>query len=434
MKKKILLIIGLLVIIGVAFVGYRNFSTGRDGIAPSSSGMVGENVVERGRYLATAADCVACHSQEGSEPFSGGHALETPFGKITGGNITPDVETGIGGWSDQDFLNAVKHGRAKGGKFLYPAMPYPNFAKASDEDILAIKAYLDTLPPVKKDSAKNELTFPFNIRPLVMGWNTLFLDKNGFTPDTDQSNEWNRGAYLVEGLAHCGMCHTPKNILGADKKEQAFQGEILQGWYAPEITGNTYSGLGGWDKDDVVEYLKTGGSKHAFAAGPMGEAIEKSLQHLNHEDLRAMVTYLQDQKGSSHKEPVTKIDKNHAMMHEGEKIYSAHCSACHGVEGEGTYGIAPSFEASSAIRAPEVINLVSAVLNGTRAIDTDQKPTAPAMPSFRHTLSDDEIAATLTYIRNSWGNHAVAVNAEDIAHLRKNSENEWLKTQKMNTQ
>lgn len=422
MKRKILIAIGLIIVVGLGVVGYANFGSGRDGIAPKSAGDVGQSKVERGAYLATAADCVACHSKKGSEPFSGGEPLVTPFGKITAGNITPDKETGIGGWTDQDFINAVKHGRSKGGKFLYPAMPYPNFAKASDEDVLAIKAYLDTLPPVKKAAPVNELAFPFNIRLLVTGWNTLFLHKDGFKPDPEQTDEWNRGAYLVQGFAHCGMCHTPKNILGADKTDKAYQGAVLQGWYAPELTANQYSGIGGWDKNDVVEYLKTGSSKHAFASGPMAEAIEESLQHLNREDLAAMVTYLQSRTGSDRKAPAKPIAENDAKMQEGEKIFSAHCSACHGVNGEGTNGIAPSFAASSAVRSPDFINLVTAVLDGTRAVATDAKPTAPAMPSFRHTLSDDEIASVLTYIRNSWNNRAEIVSAGTVAEQRKDSQ------------
>lgn len=418
MKRNLLVGIGVIIIFGAIFIGVKNFGSGRDGVAPQSLGKISSDKVGRGKYLAQVADCVACHTQKGGALFAGGAPLSTPFGTISGGNITPDRETGIGTWTDQDFLNAVKQGRAKSGRFLYPAMPYPNFAKASDDDILAIKAYLDTVPAIKQKNNSNRLIFPFNIRLLVLGWNTLFFDKDGFQPDPSKSDEWNRGAYLTEALAHCGMCHTPKNMLGADKADEAFQGALLGGWYAPELTSSKYSGIGSWTQKQGVEYLQSGSTRHAFASGPMAEAIDNSLQHLNDEDLAAIIAYLQSQPGSNNKAPEKPLEATMPIMMDGSKLFSSHCSACHGIQGEGTYGIAPAFSGSSAINTRDPINLVTTILDGGRTVATHKKVTASAMPSFRQMLSDEEIASVITYIRNSWGNSGDVVTAATVSNLR----------------
>lgn len=417
MFKKIILFLLLIIIIGVGYVTYANFHAGKTAIAPASLGTVPDNKVERGKYLAQVGDCMACHTREDGKPFAGGIPLETPFGKITPTNITPDVNEGIGGWTDSEFINAVKYGRAPGGRILYPAMPYSNFAKVSDEDILAIKAYLDSVEPATQDNPPTSLPFPFNIRPIVLGWNSLFLDKDGYQIDEKQSDEWNRGAYLVNGLAHCGMCHTPKNMLGADEKSKSFQGAVLQGWYAPEITSNEVVGIGKWSIDNTVAYLKTGSNARAFASGPMGEAIDHSLQYLNDQDLKAMVVYLKTVPGSSTKAPNVTIDA--ASMKRGEDIFSARCSACHGVDADGTAGIAPAFANSSSVRSLNLTNQISAVLNGTRTVATNANPTAAAMPSFGVILNDGDIASVLNYLRNSHGNSAAPISTDDVAKLRK---------------
>ncbi|WP_295914630.1 cytochrome c [uncultured Bartonella sp.] len=419
MKRYFLFASIFFIVILLSIVGYINLRPAINGVAPLSLSGIKRTEIERGAYLARIGDCVACHSKKGKADFSGGEPLLTPFGKITAGNITPDRQTGIGDWSDQDFINAVKYGRSRGGKFLYPAMPYPNFAQASNEDILAIKAYLFTLPPVKASLPKNELKFPFNIRFLVIGWNTLFFKKDGFVPDRQQTDEWNRGAYLVEGLGHCGMCHTPKNIFGADKLDKLYQGAVLQGWYAPEITSDSANGVGAWKNEEVVQYLKTGNNAHAFATGPMGAAVSNSLQHVDEKDLQAIATYLKSVPGSGEIGVKKAMAPDSPELQKGALIFSAHCSACHGVQGEGTKNIAPAFLKPSSIDVRNLTNPVMAVLNGNRATATEKHPTAPTMPSFRNSLSDEDIAAVLNYIRNSWGNSATPIGKDVVFEARK---------------
>ena len=256
--------------------------------------------IERGRYLTVAGDCASCHTVPGSgQPFAGGRPIETPFGVVVGANITPDRETGIGAWSDEVFLSALREGKGHEGLLLYPAMPYPYYTKVTERDALAIRAYLNTVRPVRNAVVSNKLPFPFDVREEMTVWNSLYFKGGEFKPDPAKSAEWNRGAYLVEGLGHCGACHTPKSTLGGDDQAHALQGYALQGWFAPNITNDSERGLGGWSVADIVSYLKAGHNAVTAATGIMAEEISLSSSHMTDADLRAIATYLKDLPGQT---------------------------------------------------------------------------------------------------------------------------------------
>nr|WP_254701485.1 cytochrome c [Neorhizobium galegae] len=257
----------------------------------------------RGRYQAILGDCSACHTAPGAKPLSGGLPLETPFGQIIPPNITPDKATGIGNWTEADFRSALKTGVGHDGKRLYPAMPYPAYTRMTDRDIGNLWSYLRTVDPVFNPVESNQLPFPFNIRLSMMGWNMLNFTSGEFRPDPSKSAEWNRGAYIVQGPGHCGTCHSPKTALGADETSEALQGGSLQGWYAPNITGNSYIGIGSWSEDEIVRYLKTGTNGHTIASGPMAEAIQASTSLMTDEDVHAIATYLKSTEGGPTQKP-----------------------------------------------------------------------------------------------------------------------------------
>jgi mono/diheme cytochrome c family protein len=374
-------------------------------------------VIEHGRYMATAADCAACHTATGGQPFAGGGALETPFGILVAPNITPDVETGIGGWTDDQFVEAVRTGIGHGGIHLYPAMPYTYYTKMTREDVIAIRAYLDTVQPVRNLVQANQLPFPFNQREVMVGWNELYFRPGEFKPDPGKSAEWNRGAYLVEGVEHCGLCHTPKNAMGGDENSQAMQGSVLQNWYAPNLTGNRRIGVGDWTVEDIALYLKTGRNSYEIAAGPMADAVTHSTSHLIDADLRAIAVYLKDLPpgGSEATQPVSAQDP---AMQRGQAIYNERCAACHTVAGVGIVGLFPRLSGAPLAQQSQATSLIRVVLEGSRAVATDGAPTGPAMPSFAWQLSDADVAAVVTYIRNAWGNAAAAVSASEVANMR----------------
>ncbi len=372
--------------------------------------------IERGRYLAVAGDCAGCHTLAGSgHDFAGGRAIETPFGTLLAPNITPDPTTGIGAWTDDEFVNALTKGTGRKGSHLYPAMPYTYYTKLSRDDAIAIRAYLKTVPAVHNEVRSNQLPFPLNVRAGLTGWDALFFKPGAFHPVAGKSAEWNRGAYLVEGLAHCGMCHTPKNALGGDKTGERLQGYALQGWLAPNITNDARRGLGTWSADDIAAYLKTGHNRIGAASGPMGEMIGFSTSHMTDADLHAIAVYLKDQPGQENKAPPA---ADAATLKTGGRIYADECSGCHGANGKGTPGLFPTLAGAPVVRQDKAASLLRVVLRGARSIGTDQAPTAPAMPAFEWLLTDDQVAALLTYVRNSWGNAAPSVTAADVKKAR----------------
>ncbi|CAL8481256.1 cytochrome c [Caballeronia sp. S22] len=373
--------------------------------------------VRRGLYLARAGDCIACHTAKGGAPFAGGLGLNTPFGVIVSSNITPDLEHGIGRWTDAQFLKAVKQGVAPHHKLLYPAMPYNLYARVSDRDLLDIFAYLKTVPAVAQTPRGNQMPFPFNIRQMMFGWNLLFFNPTPFRPNSSKSVEWNRGAYVVDGLGHCTACHSGKNFLGGDISY--LQGYDLDGWHAPEITGNRYVGIGNWSEADLVAHLQTGGNRISVAAGSMGEAVTNSTQYMTKADLKAIAVYLKSLPGSDKSAPIA-LSGSDQTMALGYALYRINCTACHKTNGDGVSAMVPSLAHNPGVQAPGANNLIRTILVGGRGAPTASDPTSAQMPAFAWKLSDADAAAVATYIRNSWGNAAAAVDAKDVETLRKN--------------
>lgn len=370
--------------------------------------------VERGRYLAAAADCGSCHTIPGSDhPFSGGRPIETPFGVLVSPNITPDRETGIGAWSDEEFDAAVRNGRRRDGKRLYPAMPFPYFARMSREDVKDIRAYLSTVEPVHNAVTVNRLPFPLNARMAMMVWDKLYFTPGEFRDQPAKSKQWNRGAYLVEGPGHCGACHTPKTFLGGDEASQPLQGYVLQGWVAPDITSGQ-GPLAQWSADDIAQYLKAGHNRFAAAAGLMGEVVELSTSKLNDDDIKAMATYLKDVSG-----PKSAADNSAdaKVLAAGGAIYQDLCSACHKSDGTGVPYLIPNLTQAATVNTKDPTTVLRVILQGAQSVATEREPTGPAMPAFGWQLNDAQVAAVATYVRNHWGK-APPVSEDDVRRAR----------------
>jgi mono/diheme cytochrome c family protein len=372
--------------------------------------------VRRGQYLVAAGDCISCHVREGGEPFAGGLGLNTPFGVIYTSNITPDLGTGIGAWSNDQFYRAMHDGKGAQGQDLYPAFPYPWFRRVSREDDDAIFAYLKTLPPVSYTPPKNDLSFPLNFRSFVGAWNMLFLDSHDFQSDPGQSAEWNRGAYLVNGLGHCGGCHTPKNSFGADKSKQELHGGKLNNWIAPDLTSNTRIGLGDWSVDDIAEFLASGRNAHAAAGGDMADVINYSTSFINDADRRAIAVYLKSQPASPR---IASSTPDAGAMRRGGEIYSDACASCHLDNGIGQSRLFPPLGKDAMLQQPDPTGLVHLILGGARVGVSTSRPSPLGMPSFAWKLTDQEIADVSTFIRNSWGNQAASVATAEVSELRK---------------
>ncbi len=378
-----------------------------------------DNYVEiiRGKALVTAGDCAACHSAPGGEPFAGGLSLQTPFGAIMTPNLTPDSTTGIGSWSADDFARAMHEGRRPDGGHLYPAFPYTYYTRVTRADLDAIYAYLRTLPPVTNQVNRNTLPFPFNIRASMIGWNALFFTPATFVADPKRSDEFNRGAYLVEGLGHCGACHTPFNAFGAAKSGKYLQGNQIDNWTAPNITNDDHAGLGKWSVDDIAQYLKTGQTATTLASGPMKDVIENSTSKMTDTDLKAIAVYLKE-RGAAGSAAPTPLPASDARMVAGRAIYTDTCSACHTNDGGGIAHMFPKLAGSVIATQDDPSSLIRIIIAGGRSAATDARPTSPAMPSLGFRLNDDQVAAVVTYVRNAWGNAAAPVTADTVKQLR----------------
>ncbi|MCW4116085.1 cytochrome c [Aurantimonas sp. MSK8Z-1] len=388
-------------------------------------------LVERGRYLVQAGDCIACHQAPGGQPYAGGLAFDLPFGTIYSSNITPDPDTGIGNWTDAEFVRAMRQGVNKAGQNLYPAFPYTAYAQMSTEDILAIKSYLFTLAPVKAEQEPNKLDFPYDQRWAVRAWNLLYLPDGAMKPQPQQSGEWNRGAYLVEAFGHCGECHTPRNSFFALDKDQKFAGSVQQGWKAYNITSDETSGIGAWSVDELTDYLATGHSDgHGTAAGSMAEAVSFSLRHMSREDLHAMAVYLKsvppqasevDAKVDPHppgldgatrySPPPGELGENEAL---GLRVFQGACASCHGWEGSGVQSVFAGLRGAQTVNDPAAINLLQVILKGGR-LETEHG--VETMPSFA-AYSDSEIAAVASYVLGHFGGKQVQISAADVAKAR----------------
>jgi mono/diheme cytochrome c family protein len=382
--------------------------------------------VARGEYLTRAADCRACHTAKNGTPFIGGRAFVLPFGTLYSTNITPDSDTGIGRYTDEEFRNALHKGVGRGGTRLYPAMPYPSYAYMSDADVAAIKAYLFSLPPIRAAAPANTLTFPYNPRWLMGAWSALFNADRRYEPNVDQTPAWNRGAYLVEALEHCGECHTPRNMLFALDHRQKFAGAVQSGWRAYNITPDPHSGIGTWSDAELYDYLAQGhASGRGTAAGPMGEAIDQSTRYLTASDIRAMVTYLRTIT------PVATVDlpeprstpamAAHVLTEgndfdtEGKFIYAGACAGCHGWTGVNPLVPLASLTGSRAVNDPTAINVAQVIIHGGHRNSDDP---AVNMPAFGETYTNDQVASVANFVVARYGAQGATLTAEHVARLR----------------
>ena len=383
------------------------------------------DLVSRGRYLTDAADCQTCHTREGGVPFAGGRAFKTQFGTLYSSNITPDRETGIGNWSAGDFLRVVHKGVRPDGAHLYPAFPYAAYTYLTDDDVQAMWLYLRSVPAVKNPIPANELAFPFNQRWLMGIWAALFNPDRRFAPNVRRSAEWNRGAYLAEGLAHCGDCHTPRNVLQALNNRRKFTGALAGGWFAYNITADAVSGVGAWSDEALAEYLATGhAANHGTASGPMGEAVDLSLSKLAPSDIRALVTYVRSiPPNASPKFPAVRTEvagatpalgSDASADPLGKAVFAGACSGCHGWTGISPLMRRASLTGSRAVNDPTAINVVQMLLNGS----SGGSSSATGMPAFGAGYSDAEIAAVANYVTARFGARTSAVTARTVAHLR----------------
>ena len=411
-----LVVIGIIVVIGgLITMPYRSYDVKQFANETESER---KDSIKRGEYVALTSDCVACHqTKDRKEDLSGGFAVETPFGTLYSSNITPDKETGIGNWTEQQFADAVMNGKGPNGP-LYPAMPYTSYVKMTDQDIHDLWNYLQTVTPVKNKVVENQLAFPFNIRYLMLGWKRLFFDASQLQNDTGKSAQWNRGRYLVEGAAHCSMCHTPRNPFGAEIKSKNYTGANLQNWFAPSLRSSNVHGLGNWSEDDIVSYLKTGSNRLTVASGPMAEAINASFQYFHDDDLVAMANYVKSLPDHGVAKPKS-IDAANPQMINGKKVFIDNCIACHGIDGEGISSMIPAFKDNGTIQGQSSESMTHILLNGSKGAITRFNPTGAAMPAFAWKLTDTQIADVLTYIRNEWGNAAQAVSPKEVKEMRK---------------
>jgi mono/diheme cytochrome c family protein len=380
-------------------------------------------LIDKGAYLARAGDCIACHTKPEGELFAGGRPMLTPFGTLYTSNITPDSETGIGTWSADQFYAMMHTGRFPDGGLLYPAMPFGSYTKVTRADSDAIFAFLRSIPAVKQPNRPHDLRFPYNNRSLILGWRTLYFNEGEYKPDPKQSDEWNRGAYLVEGLGHCAMCHTAINALGGSSDSEAFQGGLIpmQNWYAPSLTSNKEAGLGDWNLQEITDYLKTGISARGAVYGPMAEVVYNSLQYMTDADIRAMAVYLkslgQGSPPGAARATVTSSEGS-LLLTLGKTIYDRECASCHGAQGLGKPPHYPPLAGNQSIQMSSAVNPIRMVLNGGFPPGTAGNPQPYGMPPFAQSLSDDEVAAVVTYIRTAWGNRGAAISAREANALR----------------
>ena len=392
---------------------------------PASASDTGASLVQRGRYIATAGNCASCHTRNGGGALAGGVAFKTPFGTVYSMNITPDKATGIGNWTREQFLESLRRGVRPNGDNLYPVFPYTAFTKVSDEDANALFAYLKSVPAVRAEVPQNEMRFPFNQRMLLSFWKMMFLDAGGYEPDKTKSAEWNRGAYLVEGLGHCSACHSPRSFLGAEQRSSRmtggeYVGEVRAGtfrvWSAPNLT-SAKSGLGSWTVEDLAAYLQTGRNSFMETFGPMNEVIMNSTRHLSEADTHAMAVYLKSLPAS---EPDIQPAASAQTLQAGATLYDLHCGTCHLPSGLGAQNedSGARLAGSPEVQASNPAALINIILHGPEPPQPPLPKRWKPMEGFSDKLTDEEVAALASYVRNAWGNAAGAVNANQVAKQR----------------
>ena len=397
-------------------------------------GVAGADLVARGEYLARAADCIGCHTTPRGKPFAGGLAFKLPVGTLYSTNITPDKETGIGEWTDDEFVKAMHEGVDRNGTRLYPAFPYSAYTLLTRNDVLAIKAYLFSLKPVHYRPPENDISFPFNQRSLMGLWNMLYNPAQRFQPNIDRAPAWNRGAYLVEALGHCGECHTPRTLLQGLDAGKKFEGAMIEGWKAYNMTSATQSGIGAWSDDELAEYLSTGHAEgRRTAAGPMGLVLNNSLRFVARDDIRAMVAYLRTappihdttdraiaQRGPSTAPPEARTRNLHGPAGNDEdlglRVFEGACASCHDWGGSGVQSPYADLIGNRTVNDPTGVNLTQVILHGA-SLQSQQGEMF--MPPFGTGYSDAEIAAVVNYVTGQFGARASTVTPDQVAKRRK---------------
>ncbi|WP_026352984.1 cytochrome c [Solimonas variicoloris] len=404
LKRRVIVAGGVIVVVAGAALALA-WRPALAPIAPPPAASFAAQQIARGAVLAGAGYCATCHTAKGGQPYAGGYAMETPFGVIHSTNITPDVATGIGAWSQAAFNRAMREGVARDGSHLFPAFPYEHFSRLSDDDLVALYAYFMTRPPVQAEAPRNTLPFPLNVRLLQAGWKLLFFRPQRDEPRADRSAEWNRGAYLAEGLAHCGACHTPRNALGAERRAQAYAGAEIDHWIAPPLDAANPSPVA-WDVDELVAYLSTGVTRyHGTVAGPMA-AVTRGIAQLPAEDIRAIAVYFADLAGAAARADATPAAVATALARgaagsgrsddAAEPLYAAACASCHYNGADGVNPLRPELALGSAVHLDDPTNLIQVILFGLDALDG-----APGvvMPAFGRGLSDADVARLAAYLR-----------------------------------
>jgi mono/diheme cytochrome c family protein len=381
--------------------------------------------IERGQYLARAGNCVACHTARGGTPMAGGRRIETPFGAVFSSNLTPDARTGLGAWNTDDFWQALHHGRSKDGQLLTPAFPYNHttvITRADSDDLLA---WLQSLPPVEQATPPHTLMWPVGTQAALAVWRSLFFSPTAFQPNPAQSAEWNRGAYLVQGLGHCAACHSPRNALGASGAVDDLSGGLMPvvNWYAPDLGRDSETGLASTPLADIVQLLRTGQSAQAQTSGPMAEVVQHGTQHMTETDLHAMAVYLQSRAQKTTATAPVRTKVSLAVADKGLKTYERHCVQCHGEQGQGTTTATgavayPALAGNRAVLLSDPTNLVQTVLYGGYGPATALHPRPFGMPPAVLELDDRDIAAVLTHLRTQWGNQASEVTPLQVNRIR----------------
>jgi mono/diheme cytochrome c family protein len=402
----------------------------KDALQTMASAPANPDLLARGAYLARAGNCMGCHTARGGAPYAGGRAIPTPFGMVYTSNITPDRASGIGSWSPLHFWRALHNGRSKSGRLLYPAFPYTSYTQVTREDSDALFAFLASQRAVAQPNLPHTLRFPFQSQAALAVWRALYFKPGVYQGDAGHSAEWNRGAYLVQGLGHCSACHSARNVLGATEESPTLAGGLIpmQNWYAPSLASAHQAGVADWDREQIVSLLKTGVSPRASVNGPMAEVVLRSTQYLTHEDLSAMAQYLKDlpkvtaaPQAPAYTEPTSATT---AAAGRGAKLYEQHCADCHGDKGQGqgpgVVKVYPALAGNRAVTMSSTVNLVQMVLNGGFAPATEGNPRPFGMPPFVLVLDNTEVAALLTHIRSAWGNQASAVLPLDVNRIRAN--------------
>ncbi len=422
MKRIISVIFGLAIFIIAALTVslFRDVNGSAVAAADAAKIAASPEKIERGEYLSRIGNCAGCHSARGGEAYAGGGAVDTPFGAVYASNLTPDRTAGIGNWSGEAFYRAMHEGRSQDGHLLYPAFPYPHFSLTTREDTDAIFSFLvNRVKPVNRPNIAHALAFPYNNRYALAAWRFLYFKPTQYQPDNKRSAQWNRGSYLVQGLAHCGACHSTRNSLGAPIAGHTYDGAMmpLSDWYAPSLTDNREASVADWPIEQIARWLKDGTSPSGAALGPMAEIVFQSTQHATNADITAMSEYLKSLTATTNnRASPTKADGT--INDAGKRIYKDRCASCHGDEGQGKSEDFPALAGNRTVTMANPTNLISLILKGGFAPATAGNPRPHGMPPFYHLLTDADIANVASYVRSSWGNAAPALTELDMVKYR----------------